>query len=70
MGILCICIHILVYVSTYIYVYMWLPGPEDALKKEVASHSSILACEILWTDEPGGWAAVLGVTKSLIHLSN
>ena len=39
---------------------MWLPGPEDPLKKEVASHSSILACEILWTEEPGGWAAVLG----------
>lgn len=60
----CICIYI------HIYVYMWLPGPEDPLKKEVASHSSIPACEILWTEEPGGWAAVLGVTKSLIHLSN
>ena len=29
-------------------------GLEDALKKEKATHSSILACEILWTEEPGG----------------
>ena len=49
---------------------MWLPGWEDPLKKEMASHSSILACKIPWTEEPGGWAAVLGVAKSLIHLSN
>ena len=27
---------------------------EDPLKKEMASHSSILAWEILWTEEPGG----------------
>ena len=36
----------------------------------MASHSSILACEIPWAEEPGGWAAVLGVAKSVIHLSN
>ena len=29
-------------------------GWEDALEKEMATHSSILAWEILWTEEPGG----------------
>ena len=28
-------------------------GWEDALEKEMATHSSILAWEILWTEEPG-----------------
>ena len=27
---------------------------EDPLEKEMAIHSSILACKILWTEEPGG----------------
>ena len=27
---------------------------EDPLEKETATHSSILACEIPWTEEPGG----------------
>ena len=29
-------------------------GREDSLEKEVAPHSSILAWEIPWTEEPGG----------------
>ena len=29
-------------------------GQEDPLEKEVATHSSILAWEIPWTQEPGG----------------
>ena len=29
-------------------------GQEDALEKEMAAHSSILAWEIPWTEEPGG----------------
>ena len=28
-------------------------GHEDPLEKEMATHSSILAWEILWTEEPG-----------------
>ena len=28
-------------------------GWEDPLEKEMATHSSILACRILWTEEPG-----------------
>ena len=29
-------------------------GWENPLEKEMATHSSILAWEILWTEEPGG----------------
>ena len=38
------------------------PGWEDPLEKEMATHSSILACRIPWTEEPG-WATVHGVTR-------
>ena len=30
------------------------PGQEDPLEKEMVTHSSILAWEIPWTEEPGG----------------
>ena len=30
------------------------PGQEDPLEKELASHSSLLAWRIPWTEEPGG----------------
>ena len=30
------------------------PGWEDPLEKEMATHSSILAWKISWTEEPGG----------------
>ena len=29
-------------------------GWEDSLEEEMATHSSILACRIPWTEEPGG----------------
>ena len=29
-------------------------GQEDPLEKGMATHSSILACEIPWIEEPGG----------------
>ena len=29
-------------------------GQEDPLEEEMATHSSILACRIPWTEEPGG----------------
>ena len=29
-------------------------GQEDALKKEMVAHSSILAWRIPWTEKPGG----------------
>ena len=31
-----------------------IPGLEDPLEKEMATHSSILVWEIPWTEEPGG----------------
>ena len=35
---------------------MWVQslGREDPLEKEMATHASVLAWEILWTEEPGG----------------
>ena len=29
-------------------------GQEDPLEEGMASHSSIIACKIPWTEEPGG----------------
>ena len=31
-----------------------IPGQEDALEKEMATHSSIPVWEIPWREEPGG----------------
>ena len=31
-----------------------IPGSEDPLEKEIATHSSILAWRIPWKEEPGG----------------
>ena len=42
-------------------------GQEYPLKKGMATHSSILACRIPWTEEPGG---VHGVTKGQTLLSD
>ena len=33
---------------------VWALGQEDPLKEEMATHSSILAWRIPWTEEPGG----------------
>ena len=38
-------------------------GSEDPLEKEMAAHSSILACEIPWTGEPGELQSV-GLQKN------
>ena len=32
-----------------------IPGQEDSLEKEMATHFSILAWEIPWTEDPGGY---------------
>ena len=32
---------------------VWSLGREDALEKEMVTHSSIFAWEIPWTEEPG-----------------
>ena len=31
---------------------VWSLGQKDSLEQEMATHSSILACEIPWTEEP------------------
>ena len=33
-------------------------GQEDPLEKEMATHSTVLAWEISWTEEPGGLQSV------------
>ena len=33
-------------------------GWEDSLEKEMATHSSILAWKILWTEDPGGLQSI------------
>ena len=43
---------------------------EDPLENEMVTHSNILAWRIPWTEEPGGWQTVQGVTKSQTWLSN
>ena len=36
---------------------------EDPLEEEMATHSSICAWRIPWTEEPGGLHTVLGVAE-------
>ena len=45
-------------------------GREDALEKEMVTHSSILAWRIPWTEKPGRLHTVHGVSKSWTRLSN
>ena len=35
-------------------IWVWSLGSEDPLEKEMATHYSILAWEIPWTEEAGG----------------
>ena len=44
-------------------------GREDPLEKEMATHSSILAWEIPWTEEPGGLQST-GSQRSWTQLSD
>ena len=37
-------------------------GQEDPLEKEMATHSSILAWETPWTEEPGGLQSMITVS--------
>ena len=45
------------------------PNQEDTLEEGMATHSSILAWRIPWTEEPGGLQST-GVTKSRTQLSD
>ena len=44
-------------------------GGEDVLEKEMATHSSILAWEMQWSEEPGQLYS-MGLLKSQTQLSN
>ena len=40
-------------------------GLEDPLEKEMATHSSILAWKILWTEEPGSYIQSIGSQRDM-----
>ena len=46
-----------------------IPGLGNPLEEGMATHSSILAWRIPWTEEPGGLQS-MGVAKSLTQLSD
>ena len=46
-----------------------IPGLEDSLENEMVTHSSILAWETPWTEEPGGLQSI-GSQKSQTQLSD
>ena len=41
-------------------------GWEDPLEKEMATHSSVLAWEIPWTEEPGGLHSIVLQSRTLL----
>ena len=47
--------------------WVWFLGQEDPQEKEMATHSSILASQTPWTEEPGGLQS-MGSEKSQIQL--
>ena len=57
--------NLLVNAETWVQSLDW----EDPQEKEMATHSSILACEIPWTEEPGGLQSTES-RKSCVQLSN
>ena len=46
---------------------VWSLGQEDPLEKEMATHSSILAWEIPWAEEPGGLQYMGSQTRQSLH---
>ena len=42
-------------------IQMWFQclGREDPLEEGMATHSSVLACRIPWTEEPGGLQSIV-----------
>ena len=48
---------------------IWSLGQEDPLEEEMPAHSSILAWEIPWTEEPGRLHTVQGVANSQTQVS-
>ena len=58
-------IHICIFVHTYTHTYLYI------LEKEMMTHSSIIAWEIPWPEEPGGLQSrgsqMLDPTEQLNH---
>ena len=48
---------------------VWSLSREDPLEKETATHSSILAWEVSWTEEPGELQS-MGLQKSQTRLNS
>ena len=48
-------------------IWVWSLGPEDPLEEEMATHSSILAWRIPWTESLVGYSH--GVAKSQTWLN-
>ena len=46
--------HMVKNLPAMLETHILLLGQEDPLEKEMATHSSTLAWEIPWTEEPGG----------------
>ena len=47
--------------------WVWSLGWEDPLEKKAATHSSILACEIPWTEEPGRLQSIGSQSRTLLN---
>ena len=52
--------------------YRWIRslGWEDSLEEKMATYSSILACEIPWTEEPGGLESVVSQSQAWLSSNN
>ena len=72
----CVCVYIYIYLPFFKSLFSCLPltgetwvrslGQKDSLKKGMATHSSILAWRIPWTEEPGG-LQFIGLKESDTH---
>ena len=50
-------------------IWVWSPSREDALEKEMATHSSTLAWKIPWMEQPGRGHKESDATE-LLHLGS
>ena len=61
--------NIHVFLCVYIYTYIYERERKREREEEMATHSSILAWEIAWAEEPGGLQS-MGSQKVGPRLSN
>ena len=48
-------------------IWVWSLGQEDPLEEGMATHSRILAWEITWTEQSGGWQTVTMGSQGVGH---